>query len=152
MPGARLAGAGHGGDRSRVQQSMLQTLSRTPSRIVPFVQSAVNVFSSKGWSSGYGGRRWARICKTLLDYLTGKLSRVVFIDRVFDLRHNGGELFDKHPMVSSNTYEEQLREQLRIKRKAENLKGLFERLNRYSRHVSSDTVRLYQAVVSAKEE
>ena len=63
---------------------------------------AVSAFCSLSWGSSFGGKKWGVIAKTLHDRLRwswsgGKegLPPAVFVDRVFDLEHNGGKVFDK---------------------------------------------------------
>ena len=46
-------------------------------------------------NGGYGGAPWANIANVLHARLTGKISPQLFVDRVFNLQHNGGSLFDK---------------------------------------------------------
>ncbi len=46
--------------------------------------------------SAYGGNKWAVIAETALDFFEGRVSHIVFVDRVFDLEHNTGHVFNKH--------------------------------------------------------
>lgn len=90
------------------------------SRMLGPLQYAIGLFRDESaWSAScLGGELWARIAETLLWYLQGKFSAAVFVDRVFDLRHNGGRLFDKHSMVREETNEWILSHQLDVKRAA----------------------------------
>lgn len=50
-----------------------------------------------GWaSSAYGGRAWGSIVEALT--LREQVPAAVFVDHVVDLEHNGGCLFNKHPI------------------------------------------------------
>jgi hypothetical protein len=53
-------------------------------------------------SCSYGGVKWAQIAKVLLARKTGQISPAVFIDRAFNLQHNGGSMFDKISWGQSN--------------------------------------------------
>ena len=68
------------------------------------------------WSSAYGGPRWAKIAETLHDYIGGTTPAAVFVDAVFDLRHNGGVLFNKHQMFTEKTNEHELHHMLELKK------------------------------------
>lgn len=77
---------------------------------------AVSTFNLRGWGSSYGGRAWARIAKTLLDYESGAIEKVarqnyvgrpeleakaIFVDTCWSLEHNGGNYFNKVWSTSS---------------------------------------------------
>lgn len=53
-------------------------------------------------STAYGGEAWATIAKVLLARETNQIRPAMFIDRVFNLQHNGGSLFDKASWAYSN--------------------------------------------------
>jgi len=93
-----------------------------------FVKIAHDAFSRGGnplqFDGSYGGRRWALIAEAVREYLGGTIGASVFVDRAFDLRHNGGKLFNKHPMADSLTKEDTLHRQLDTKRAARNLEAL----------------------------
>lgn len=110
--------------RKEVQETVVRKLSEMDQkRQVRFLSLAATAFRS--WSSGsYGGKAWAMIAEAVLGYLEGKLTHTVFVDRVFDLRHNGGHLFDKHPMFSDKTLEIMIRRNLDIKLKSETINEL----------------------------
>jgi hypothetical protein len=68
----------------------------------------ISVFQDCDWLSAYGGEAWASIARsldlyhetrTITDYYTGDKrvvnGKAVFIDHLIDLKHNGGNLFDK---------------------------------------------------------
>lgn len=90
--------------RRAAQQAAVSVLKAVNSRDsqLEFLRLAVKVFSN-GWGSTFGGKKWMVIAQTNLDYLLGNYNSAVFVDRVFDLRHNGGRMFDKHPMFSEET-------------------------------------------------
>lgn len=89
------------GLRAVAQTNVIDVLKRChPSRRLQFFELAVKTFMGFSGSS-YGGPPWAAIAQACLDFLTGKLTHTVFVDHVFDLKHNGGVLFDKHGMVTA---------------------------------------------------
>tara|TARA_R110002020_G_scaffold159439_6_gene343255 strand:+ start:2971 stop:3816 length:846 start_codon:yes stop_codon:yes gene_type:complete len=59
------------------------------------IRWAKDVFSLKGWGSGYGGMRWANIADTLYSYEKGITTQHTFVDTCFGLEHNGGAYFNK---------------------------------------------------------
>lgn len=63
---------------------------------------------------------WSRIAATMDSFLSGIDSTTVFVDHVFDLRHNGGVLFDKHAMFKE-TLDYHLPQQLDQKKAAHNV-------------------------------
>jgi phosphoenolpyruvate synthase/pyruvate phosphate dikinase len=97
--------------------------------LVKYLRLTAKVFRDDNWMGGFGGEPWARIAETARDFLRGKLAHPVFIDHVFDLRHNGGTLFDKHTMVQKNTDEYLLQGQLDSKKRAKKPRSLFEDLS-----------------------
>ncbi len=58
-----------------------------------------DVFEFGKWWGSMGGKLWADIARTLARYLSKELPLVAFVDHVWDLRHNGGVLFNKHRIV-----------------------------------------------------
>lgn len=90
----------------------------------------VTLFGLNGWSSSYGGERWKMIAEAVFKFLTGEWSPTIFVDHAFDLRHNGGVMFNKHAMVDALTDEPRLSEQLTIKLAAPSPGGLFAQLTR----------------------
>lgn len=65
------------------------------------LRDAVELFRDFN-SSSYGGEAWAKIAETLLDRETGRLSPVLFVEKVWMLQHNGGSLFDKGSWAVDN--------------------------------------------------
>lgn len=89
-----------------------------------FLRLAIPAFN--WWRSGTacGGPRWAKIAEAVLGYLSGDIPDKAFVDHVFDLRHNGGRLFDKHPMFGEQTSEARLPLQLDEKKRAQTIDEL----------------------------
>ena len=107
-----------GRDRTEAQVTSVKILLETGgrSKLVEFCSIAEEVFHDFEGGS-FGGVPWAEIAKTLRLYLSGEINQTLFVDRTFDLRHNGGVLFNKHPMVFCQAYDEsQLKRQLDVKR------------------------------------
>lgn len=87
--------------RSTVQQRVLNSL--TSSNLDDFLSVAVDNFRYGHWGGGgFGGEKWAVIAETGLERVRGQLDSVLFIDRVFDLKHNGGPMFDKSAAVDQS--------------------------------------------------
>lgn len=82
-----------GGGRSGAYRHIKSKIPSAKDR-VEFCLKAFNL----NWECGYGGDKWAEGCRTWLKlYKAEKLSDIVFwIDRVYDLQHNSGVLFNKH--------------------------------------------------------
>jgi hypothetical protein len=68
-----------------------------------FFQFAEKLFNQGKWERGIGGEKWAAIARAGHLFLSGTLTHTTFVDHVFDLRHNGGRLFDKHRMVRNES-------------------------------------------------
>lgn len=51
------------------------------------------------WSGAYGGVRWKQITLLVLSYLRNEISSFLFLDQVFNIRHNGGRVFGKVPWL-----------------------------------------------------
>jgi hypothetical protein len=57
---------------------------------------AARAFEAASWPGrNYGGEPWALIAWTLHDFLTKRMSRELFIDRVWNLQHHGGIVLNK---------------------------------------------------------
>jgi len=52
-------------------------------------------FTDCYWQGGYGGSAWASIARVTRDYADHKISRRVFLNMVWSLQHNGGNVFNK---------------------------------------------------------
>ncbi|MES2007004.1 MAG: pyruvate, phosphate dikinase [Patescibacteria group bacterium] len=113
-------------------EGILTTLARMSlEKHTEFFRLAAVVFGKTRWHEGYGGPKWAAIAEAGAGFLSGKLNHGVFVDHVFDLRHNRGVLFDKHLMTSKNTLERELHTQLDYKRAKYSLNALHNKLTRY---------------------
>jgi phosphohistidine swiveling domain-containing protein len=96
---------------------------------IRFAQLAAQIFDLPDWgvSPGVGGKNWAAIARALLNYLNGSWKFATFVDHAFDLRHNGGVLFNKHPMVTERTpraFEKLIPAQLEAKKHAPSIRAL----------------------------
>lgn len=57
---------------------------------------AASAFEQASWpGSNYGGEPWALIACTLHEFLTKRMSRELFLDRVWNLQHHGGIVLNK---------------------------------------------------------
>lgn len=54
------------------------------------------------WLGSYGGKKWAKITDIALQYFTGELSPMLFVDAVFNLSHNSGSVFGKYNWMQAN--------------------------------------------------
>lgn len=106
------------------ERAVYQFSSAPVSRVADFLSLAVRTFDELHWDKGMGGHAWAQIAMTVRDYLKGTIEHSIFVDHVFDLRHNGGRLFDKHSMVSTNTLENTIKDQLVLKKDAQGVIAL----------------------------
>jgi pyruvate,orthophosphate dikinase len=89
----------HARDYSIEQLSMMDLGEQTR-----FAELAAKIFALPNWGSrGTGGKPWAAIAEALLAYLDGSWEFDTFVDHAFDLRHHGGVLFNKHPVVNERT-------------------------------------------------
>lgn len=66
-----------------------------------YLTAAAKAFRVTDKSTSIGGIPWAVIAETALGFLDGTLNHTVFVDRVFDLQHNTGRVFNKHVMVQN---------------------------------------------------
>lgn len=108
---------------------------RSPEEQTEFFRTAKLLFDHPTiWptptNGSIGGVKWARIAEAAEMYLSGQWQNDVFIDRVFNLEHNGGCVFDKHPMVRVRTYKVLIYDQLTAKRHATGTYDLYSRLTR----------------------
>jgi len=105
-----------------------------------FLLLAATVFRN-GWHSGtaIGGERWAKLAEMALGFLDGRLPHTVMADQVFNMRHNGMRLFNKHPMIKETG---DLDAALEFKRTAQGLNDLYKKLSAIK--TSSRVEALYQ--------
>lgn len=97
----RITSGGKAFNRAETQKRFLTGLTRAESR--EYLGTATEVFGKHSWGGGYGGSAWAAIADTGLQRAEGKLDPVSFIDRVFDLKHNNGPMFDKNSIVNQTS-------------------------------------------------
>lgn len=62
------------------------------------LRAAVEIFGLD-WVDGYGGDSWKKATEILIDYLTGGLTDLAFVDTCFGLHHNNNIILDKVWMV-----------------------------------------------------
>lgn len=131
-------------DRLTAQQSFMKAVRAQDEKAhLEFFRLAIDIFSRNGWPTSYGGKAWANIARAGFEFLSKAMSPTVFVDHVFDLRHNGGRLFNKHRMVSQ-TLEEILPAQLTLKKNVPTVRELWYGLGTYA-FFSSSVERLYNA-------
>jgi len=119
--------------RPTIRNVCVQAVKAMSSKqLAEYTADLLTIFRKGRWHAGYGGDAWAKITETLLLYLRGEISPVVFVDAVFDLRHNGGRLFDKHAMLSVQTGEDVIRDMLDKKKYTRTLAALHDALVWYS--------------------
>ena len=132
-------------NRDFVQNWVVEAILRYPEaedrvqRAQQFLSLAIQAFADNSWHEKYGGKSWKLIAETCLAFFTGKLEHSIFVDRVFDLRHNGNCLFDKHCMLSQHTKEDFLIKQLDCKKVSADLDDLVGALKR----IYFSSVRLF---------
>lgn len=103
--------------RSVVPEIATELSALAPEEVANFFRDSKQLFSTGEWEGAVGGQRWADIAAVGEQYWRGEISTNIFIDRVFDLRHNTGRVFNKHPMVSANYSARNLDRQLDDKRR-----------------------------------
>jgi len=81
--------------------------------VVDFFKECAVIFRTFT-GGGYGGPKWAHIAEAVQLYFEGEVTAEVFVDRAFDLQHNGGPVFNKHHMVPF--HRDVLKKQLDAKR------------------------------------
>lgn len=142
------------GGFTRGEGSLLPMLQqRGKAAQVEFFTLAAKAFRDGWWGlethASLGGRRWADIAEAGKFFLDGTWKHGVFVDRVFDLRHNSGRLFDKHPMVS--TQEGAVCEILNIKRTFTGVETLRNEFRAYrSPNYSSDVLSIWEKGLQLK--
>ena len=109
---------------------------------IEFVKTAEEIFYDGEWEESYGGESWGDIADALENYLTKRWNATVFCDRVFDLRHNGGRLFDKHPMIMCK--ESVLYKQLECKRYVKSIEDLYQKLLRECSFLSEEVSEIWE--------
>lgn len=121
----RLSNGGGPGYRSKLTVNTTPVFSGNPKEQRQFFEAAATIFRKGDWSSSYGGVKWAAIAEAGIMYVEGGTNDTVFVDYVFDLRHNTGAIFDKHEMVAVKTRSGRLISQLDGKKNASNMYELW---------------------------
>ncbi|MBP6348031.1 MAG: hypothetical protein KA392_00680 [Candidatus Obscuribacter sp.] len=142
-PGCALLELGELDNSMLVLDKMRRLAQQDWSYQVEFFRLASRGFLDNGGSSGFCGRPWSLIAAAPAQYLAGELPASIYIDHVFDLKHNGGRLFDKSGMVAIN--EHLLRHQLEIKKSVSDTSALYNQLTAACRVVSPAVLELYDA-------
>ncbi len=126
----------------------MQKLKEMPhEKHVRFLHLLARVFEAKAWGTvgvgGIGGKKWAIIARAAEGYLKGKVNATVFADHAFDLEHNGGSVFGKHPMILRNTTRK-MNAQLEAKKVTSSVSGLYRRLTELDTQVSPEVTALFR--------
>lgn len=100
--------------RSGTQKRFLQLM--TVEKSVEFLQMAVRIFGNYNWGGGFGGPAWASVAQCALDRALNKFDKIGFIDHAFDLKHNGGPIFDKNKSVDQSNINQFLDAKLHAKK------------------------------------
>ncbi len=69
-----------------------------------YLEALELLFSKYKWDKAYGGKSWARVARLARKY--GEISNIDFIDRVVNLTHNGGLVFDKNVLIAKQSASE----------------------------------------------
>lgn len=101
-------------DRTTTQRQFL--LGMGAPQVVDYLRDADTVFRKYKWGGSFGGKKWADIAKTGLDRMINVYDPIVFVDRVFDLKHNGGPMFDKNSVIEQSSLPQFLDAKLHIKK------------------------------------
>jgi phosphohistidine swiveling domain-containing protein len=99
-------------------------------------------FQKVAWNSSFGGPAWGRIAELLHNYLSRAMPPTLFVDKAFNMEHNGGNAFGKFGWMPCNSGAVQ--EQLN-KRQSGTITGLRNVLVNQGIH-SSSTVDQYATV------
>lgn len=142
-PGCALLELGELENSMLVLDKMRRLAQQDWSYQVEFFRLASRGFLDNSGSSGFCGRPWSLIAAAPAQYLAGELPASIYIDHVFDLKHNGGRLFDKSGMVAVN--EHLLRHQLEIKKSVSDTSALCKQLIAACSLVSPAVLELYDA-------
>lgn len=140
-PGGALLALGELRDSLHVMDSMRSLAKRDWMYQVEFFRLASQAFLDNNGSSTFCGRPWSLIAAAPAQYLAGEISSSIYIDHVFDLKHNGGRLFDKSAMTQVN--EALLRHQLEVKKSVVDISELFRQLTITCSSVSPEVLDLY---------
>ena len=62
---------------------------------ISMLKALERVFTGFRWRKGYGGVKWAEAVTLVIDRLTNKISKPVFVDTAVNLTHNSNNIIDK---------------------------------------------------------
>ncbi len=99
----------------------------TSEEIRSYLRAASIRFLEPGWAHLFGGEPWAEIARTAEILWRTDTPNVPYLDHVFDLQHNNASVFDKRPERVLQ-HDEKLKQMLDIKRDAQTMDELAERL------------------------
>ncbi len=134
-----------GGERYHQQMWAHKNLAKKSlSAQTEFFRLCAETFDARSWESGFGGSKWCAIARAPLGFLSGELGPSVFVDHAFDLQHNGGRMFDKHPMLTDLTDECCLKGQLDVKKSAKNPAELREKLGKLHDQFAPEVTKLFE--------
>ena len=122
--------------------SQLMQCSR--GEVAEFFATCETIFSASGWTGTVGGHAWAMIAAVGKQYWQGDIPAAIFVDRVFNLQHNTGPVFNKHRMVCDSYDSHELQYQLDLKRKQMTVQRKFEGLRRICRRFNQQLLDLYE--------
>lgn len=116
----------------------------TEQRLTEFFHHCVEVFSYDWrFKPSFGGPKWRVIANAPLQLLRGEMPLSVFIDHVFDLRHNTAMVFNKHECLYSQTIESRLQYQLNEKKRTTNVSELFNCLQQLHPKFTDEDILLF---------
>lgn len=84
-------------DRVAYANLLKETLTNEES--VEILTLVYQLFCAGYWSSSYGGYKWSNIADISLKYARGEVSSALFLDAVYNQKHNGGSMFGKFPWI-----------------------------------------------------
>jgi len=71
---------------------------------VALLAEVADMFREFKPDTSFGGEKWAQIADVGVAYATGKLNDAMFMDRCFNLQHNGGTMFNKIAWGDAKTH------------------------------------------------
>jgi len=132
-----------GNHRDPAQESVVRALTTMDADDqISFFLLAEKAFKEDRWNGGYGGHKWGAIARLGYEFLIGNLAITAFVDQVFDIQHNSGHVFGKHPMLQGDY--RTLTGQLHVKKLAVGVRDVFERLS--GSGISSSVTKLLEEV------
>lgn len=81
--------------RSSFISNKLDRIPKTLNDAVDMMSNIATVFNKGNWNGAYGGKAWGKIANLWLRFASGKLSALLFLDAVFNMQHNSGNIFGK---------------------------------------------------------